>query len=405
MARGEAGAAFGNAAVYLERAIVEPRHIEIQILADAHGNAVHLFERECSIQRRHQKVIEEAPGNRISPALRARMGQAAVAAAQAVGYVGAGTCEFLVDKHDDFYFLEMNTRVQVEHTITEAVTGIDSVREQVAIASGEPLSFAQADVVLRGHAIECRVNAEDVAQGFLPSPGLVTAYREPGGIGVRVDSGVAVGSVVSGLYDPLVAKVIVHDVDRERARLRMLRALEEFVVEGPTTLLGFHRALLASPCFVAGETCRGFVESAELAERAWALSAESSARRDGSSSGAVSATRQRAVSVEIDGRRHDIRVHVPEPPWMELARRHRERSKGLTGDASGAVLSPMQGTVLRVDVADGEAVDAGAVVCVVEAMKMENEIVAERSGIVSELAVTVGQQVASGELICVLRRE
>jgi len=296
----------------------------------------------------------------------------------------------------------MNTRVQVEHTITEMATGIDIVREQVFIAAGEPLSIAQEDVVLRGDAIECRINAEDVSRGFLPSPGRITAYREPGGIGVRVDSGIRAGDEISGLYDPLAAKLIVHDVDREHARRRMLRALDEFVIDGPVTLLGFHRALLSEPCFVAGGTCRGVVESDELAARALELTESRAVGASAASFDGAATTRERLVSVELDGRRHEVRVHLPEPPWSELARRHRERSKGLTGGETGAVYSPMQGTVLSVRVADGDEISAGKLVCVVEAMKMENEIVSHRSGVVSGLSVAPGQQVAQGELICVV---
>jgi acetyl-CoA/propionyl-CoA carboxylase biotin carboxyl carrier protein len=302
----------------------------------------------------------------------------------------------------------MNTRVQVEHTVTEAATGIDIVREQVHIAAGDPLSLRQHDVSLRGHAIECRINAEDVTRGFLPAPGLITAYREPGGIGVRVDSGVRAGDEVSGLYDPLVAKVVVHDVDRERARLRMLRALEEFVIEGPTTLIGFHRALLSHPCFVEGGTCRGVVESDELAEQARHLATDPSALGASpapTSDGAGGATRERLLMVEVDGRRHEIRVHTPEPPWAEAARRHKGRRKGLTGDASGAVASPMQGTVLAVEVSEGDLVEAGHVICIVEAMKMENEIVAHRDGVVTGLSIAPGQQVAHGQLICVVQAQ
>jgi acetyl-CoA/propionyl-CoA carboxylase biotin carboxyl carrier protein len=397
----EGEAYFADPAVYLERYLDDPRHVEVQILADAHGNVVHLGERDCTIQRRHQKLVEETPSPAVDAELRARIGALAVDAARAVDYRSAGTIEGLLTDDGEYFFLEMNTRVQVEHTVTEAVTGIDIVREQVLIAAGGALSITQDDVEIRGHAIECRVNAEDVSRGFLPAPGRITAYREPGGIGVRVDSGVRAGDEISDLYDPLIAKLVVHDVDREHARRRMLRALGEFVIEGPTNLLGFHRALLATPCFVAGQTCRGIVESEELARRAAELALRSEAARlDGS--GPARAVREQRLGIEIDGRRHDVRIHTPEPPWTELAERHQERSKGISGEATGAVTSPMQGTILSVAVEAGGQVQAGELICVVEAMKMENELVAHRGGLVAEVLVAPGQQVALGEVVCVI---
>jgi acetyl-CoA/propionyl-CoA/long-chain acyl-CoA carboxylase, biotin carboxylase, biotin carboxyl carrier protein len=405
-ARREGEAYFADATVYVERYLEDPRHVEVQVVADSHGNVIHLGERDCTIQRRHQKLVEETPSPAVDDELRARIGSIAIEAARAVGYRSAGTIEGLLDADGSYYFLEMNTRVQVEHTVTEAVTGIDIVREQIRVAAGEPLSVTQADVALRGHAIECRINAEDVTRSFLPSPGRITAYREPAGIGVRVDSGVRAGDEISELYDPLIAKLIVHDVDREHARRRMLRALEEFVIEGPKTLLGFHRALLATSCFVGGETCHGVVESAELAARAHELEDASPtglsavAAIDGRGSGVG-----QVVAVEIDGRRHEIRLEPAEPPWVELARRHQERSKGLSGDAAGAITSPMQGTVLSVAVTEGASVAAGDLICVVEAMKMENEIVTAADGVVSELAVAPGDQVSNGQVICVLAAE
>jgi acetyl-CoA/propionyl-CoA carboxylase biotin carboxyl carrier protein len=404
-ARREGEAYFADSSVYVERYLEDPRHVEVQVLADEHGNVIHLGERDCTIQRRHQKLVEETPSPAVDAELRERIGRIAVDATRAVGYRSAGTIEGLLAPDGSYYFLEMNTRVQVEHTVTEAVTGIDIVREQVRIAAGEPLSVSQDEVVLRGHAIECRINAEDVSRGFLPAPGLVTAYVEPGGIGVRVDSGVRAGDRISDLYDPLIAKLVVHDVDRESARRRMLRALEEFVIEGPITLLGFHRALLSSPCFVDGGTCHGVTESEELAIRARELAEQSLGRgaATASADGRPGSTRERRLVVELDGRRHELRVHTSEPPWTELARRHRERKKGLTGEESGAVVSPMQGTVLGVEVADGQPVEAGGLICVIEAMKMENEIVAHRDGVVSGLTVAPGQQVAHGDLICVVR--
>ena len=399
---------FADEAVYAERYLVDPRHVEVQVLADAHGNVIHLGERDCTIQRRHQKLVEETPSPAVDAALRARIGEIAVNAARAAGYRSAGTIEGLLTAEGDYFFMEMNTRIQVEHTITEVVTGIDLVREQVLVAAGEPLSVGQDDVVLRGHAIECRVNAEDVAQGFLPAPGRITAYREPAGPGVRVDSGVRAGDEISGLYDPMIAKLIVHDVDREHARRRMLRALAEFTIEGPPTLLGFHRALLEHPCFTAGGTCHGVVESEELAQRAQELGDQLSHERTisrASDGAGVLPTRERLVGVEVDGRAFAVRLHVTEAPWVDLERRRRERGGAVASGGSGAVLSPMQGTVLKVDVNDGDAVAAGQVLCVVEAMKMENEIAAPRAGVVRQLGVAAGEQVADGQLICVVAAE
>ena len=389
---------FADGRVYVERYLEDPRHVEVQVLADAHGNVIHLGERDCTIQRRHQKLIEETPSPAVDEELRARIGQIAVDAARAAGYRSAGTIEGLLTADGAYYFMEMNTRIQVEHTVTEEVTGIDLVREQVLIAAGEPLSVRQEDVVLRGHAIECRINAEDVSSGFLPAPGRITAYREPSGPGVRVDSGVVAGSEISGLYDPMIAKLIVHGVDREHARMRMLRALDEFEIGGLPTLLGFHRALLSHPEFIAGGTGHGLVESEELAAQADALTREIVADSNYLSNGRV---RPRATAVEVEGRRYEVTVLEPEPPWVELARRRREREASAGGGAGGdSVVSPMQGTVLKVDVTDGDEIEAGKVICVVEAMKMENEIAAHRAGTVAEVAVAPGDAVTSGQVIC-----
>jgi len=391
-ARRQGQSYFANADVYVEKLIVDPRHVEVQVLADAHGNVVHLGERDCTIQRRHQKLVEETPSPAVGEELRARIGRIGVEAARAAGYVSAGTIEGLLTTDGEYFFMEMNTRIQVEHTVTEEVTGLDLVREQVLIALGEPLSFTQEDVVLRGHAIECRINAEDAARGFLPAPGLVTAYREPAGPGVRVDSGVEAGREVIGVYDPLIAKLIVHGVDREHARRRMLRALDEFVIEGPTTLVPFHSALLAHDCFVHGETCAGVVESLQIED--------GRAPRDEPVPGR---SVQDVRIVEVDGRRFQVRVTEPEAPWLELARRRSERVRaGHAGAGRDAVVSPMQGTVLSVAVADGDEVQAGALICIVEAMKMENEVHAHRDGTITELSVAPGQPVATGQVICVI---
>ncbi len=399
---------FANSDVYVEKLIVDPRHVEVQVLADAHGNVIHLGERDCTIQRRHQKLIEETPSPAVDAELRERIGSIGVEAARACGYRSAGTIEGLLTRDGEYFFMEMNTRIQVEHTVTELVTGLDLVLEQIRIALGEPLTLRQEDVQLRGHAIECRINAEDVSQGFLPAPALVTGYREPAGSGVRVDSGVAAGREVSAAYDPMVAKLIVHGVDREHARRRMLRALDEFWIEGPQTLVGFHKALLSHPCFVEGATCHGVVESEELAARAVELDAKGAVAAPSddlpSSAGSGGQAVERVRTVEVDGRRFQVRLSEPEPEWRALARRRRERAAG--GGAGGAgqdaVVSPMQGTVLAVRVADGDEVEAGQVLCIVEAMKMENEVHAHRGGVVSQLSVEPGQGVSTGQVICVI---
>jgi acetyl-CoA/propionyl-CoA carboxylase biotin carboxyl carrier protein len=336
--------------------------------------------------------------------LRERIGAIAVDAARAVAYQSAGTIEGLLSRDGEYFFLEMNTRIQVEHTVTEMVTGLDLVREQVLIAAGQPLSVRQQDVQLHGHALECRINAEDVSSGFLPAPGTITRYREPSGPGVRVDSGVVAGSEISPLYDPMIAKLVVHGVDREHARRRMLRALDEFVVEGVRTLIGFHKALLTQPCFVDGETCHGLVESELLAARAGEFE---NGRPVGAADLGATALRESVRSVEVDGRRFEVRVLRPEPAYAELGRRRRERARGGGAAAAGvdAIVSPMQGTVLAVEVADGDEVEAGQVICIVEAMKMENEVHAHRAGRVTELSVAAGQPVTTGQVICVVKAE
>jgi acetyl-CoA/propionyl-CoA carboxylase biotin carboxyl carrier protein len=404
-ARRQGQSYFANPDVYVEKLIVDPRHVEVQVLADAHGNVVHLGERDCTIQRRHQKLVEETPSPAVDEALRQRIGSIGVEAARACGYRSAGTIEGLLTQDGDYFFMEMNTRIQVEHTVTEMVTGLDLVREQILVALGEPLSVRQEDIELRGHAIECRINAEDAAHGFLPAPAAVTGYREPAGPGVRVDSGVAAGYEVSASYDPMVAKLIAHGVDREHARHRMLRALDEFSIEGPTTLIGFHKALLSHPCFVAGETCHGVVESEGLAARAAELDgAAPVAPPIASQKGHAVSTTQRVRTVEVDGRRFEVRLSEPEPEWRALARRRRERAQqgGVGAGGSDAVISPMQGTVLSVSVADGDEVEPGQVICVVEAMKMENEVHAHRPGIVRSLSLEPGRPVTTGQVICTI---
>jgi acetyl-CoA/propionyl-CoA carboxylase, biotin carboxylase, biotin carboxyl carrier protein len=398
---------FGDPTVYLERYLADPRHVEVQVLADRHGNVIHLGERDCSVQRRHQKLIEESPAPAVDEALRERIGTIATEAARAVDYVGAGTIEGLL-ADGDYFFLEMNTRVQVEHCVTEMTTGIDIVREGIRAAAGEELSIGQDDVELRGHAIECRINAEDASKNFAPAPGTIGEYDEPSGPGVRVDSGVTAGSEISPMYDPMVAKLIVWDVDREAATARMLRALGEYRIGELRTLLPFHIALLQTAQWNNAETCRDVVE-----DRAWLkrLAFPKTAKAPEEEEPALEQT----YTVEVSGRRFDVKVIGPPPvgiangtgpaPAAAAARKpaRRERAAAEKGGGAGATLaSPLQGTVLRVAVEKGAAVEEGALVCVIEAMKMENEITAHKAGTVAELPIAVGASVASGDTLAVI---
>jgi acetyl-CoA/propionyl-CoA carboxylase, biotin carboxylase, biotin carboxyl carrier protein len=398
--RREGATYFADDTVYIERYLDDPRHIEVQVLADMHGNVIHLGERDCSIQRRHQKLIEETPSPAVSAELREHIGAIAVAAARAAGYTGAGTVEGLLTADGSWYFLEMNTRLQVEHTVTEMVTGLDLVREQVWIASGRPLGWTQAQVRLYGHSIECRINAEDAAAGFVPTPGRVTRYREPAGPGVRVDSGVEAGTEVSGLYDPMFAKLIVWDEDRELARRRMARALDEFEIGGITTLIPLHRAIMRHPEFAAGGTLRDFVEGGGFAREH--PPDQGPGPVSGPGPGLLPGLEMRTHVAEVDGKRFEVTVEVSEHPGRARLRARREALAARDADAHhevDVVRSPMQGTVLRVGVAAGDHVSAGQVLVVIEAMKMENEIVAHHAGEVDEVDVAEGDQVASGQTL------
>jgi acetyl-CoA/propionyl-CoA carboxylase, biotin carboxylase, biotin carboxyl carrier protein len=397
---------FSDPAVYIERYLQDPRHVEVQVLADSHGNVIHLGERDCSIQRRHQKLIEEAPAPHVDAEMRERIGRIATDAAAAVGYRSAGTVEGL-QVGEDYFFLEMNTRVQVEHCVTEMVTGIDIVREQVRIAAGEELEIAQDQVSMHGHAIECRINAEAAHKNFAPAPGRIERYIEPAGPGVRVDSGLEAGSEVTPLYDPMVAKLIVWDRDRERATARMLRALGEYEIEPLVTLIPFHQAILATEQWRRGETCRDLIE-----DRKWLKGLAPDAPAGAAEDGEVDAGEltERTYRVEVDGKLHSVKVigaaaSGEANPGPTAARRppRRERGDGAGGVATAAgeaLISPLQGTVLKVALAQGDEVAEGALVCVIEAMKMENEITAHRAGKVTELNISEGGSVASGDLIC-----
>ncbi|MEA2160144.1 MAG: acetyl-CoA/propionyl-CoA carboxylase, biotin carboxylase, biotin carboxyl carrier protein [Solirubrobacteraceae bacterium] len=399
---------FGDATVYLERYLPDPRHVEVQVLADTQGNVIHLGERDCSLQRRHQKLIEEAPAPAVDEELRARIGKIATEAAAAVNYTGAGTIEGLL-QDGEYFFLEMNTRVQVEHCVTEMVTGLDIVKEGIRVAAGEPLSVSQEDVVLRGHAIECRINAEDASKNFAPAPGTIGAYREPAGPGVRVDSGVGPGSEISPMYDPMVAKLIVWDSDRAQATARMVRALREYEIGDLKTLLPFHEAILQTRQWANAETCRDLIE-----DRKWLkqLAFEKPATAEDDSDGEQV---EQTYTVEVSGKRFDVKVIGP--PFgagggglngaapAGTARKPPRRERAAGGGASGGgdtLVSPLQGTVLKVAVDQGATVEEGALVCVIEAMKMENEITAHKGGKVSELPIAVGASVASGDTLAVI---
>ena len=390
----EGEAYFGDGSVYLERYLSGPRHVEIQVIRDKHGNAVHLGERDCSIQRRHQKLIEECPSPAIEPAMREEMGRAAVEAAEAVGYDNVGTVEFLV-QDDEFFFLEMNTRVQVEHPVTEEVTGLDIVKTGVRVAAGEPLSFAQEDVTWRGHAIEVRLNAEDPSNDFAPSPGFVTAYEEPGGPGVRVDSSLAGPGVVPESYDPLFAKLIVRGEDRTDALARLRRALGEFKVEGISTTLPFHRAILDDEVFVSGDYTTGFI-----AERLDGMEFEAA---DVGGAGEAPEKEAREVEVEVSGRLFRVKVFSEgKEAGKDAPPRRGGGAARRAGVSEGAVVAPMQGTIVKVLVEEGQEVATDEAVCVLEAMKMESEIRAQKDGRVSEVLVEAGRTVRSGEPLIVL---
>jgi acetyl-CoA/propionyl-CoA carboxylase biotin carboxyl carrier protein len=395
---------FGDPRVYIERYLEDPRHVEVQVLADSHGNVIHVGERDCSIQRRHQKVIEEAPGPHVDEEMRARIGKIATDAAAAVGYRGAGTIEGM-QVGDEYFFLEMNTRVQVEHCVTEMISGLDIVREQVLVAAGEPLSISQDEVDLRGWSIECRINAENAAKKFAPAPGPIgKSYREPSGPGVRVDSGVEGGGEVSPMYDPMVAKLVVWDVDREKATRRMLRALDEYDSGGLTTLIPFHKAILRTEQWAKGETCRDLMEDTEWLK---STAPEKVDPPEPSEEGAEIVTRD--YKVEVSGKLFDVKVigeavagaAAPAAGGRKPPKRDRAAAGGAAA-SSEALPSPLQGTILKVAVAEGAEVSEGDLICVIEAMKMENEITAHRSGKVTSLNVSEGSAIGSGDTIAVI---
>ena len=440
-ARRESEAYFGRGELYMERYLAEPRHVEVQVLADTYGACIHLGTRDCSAQRRHQKLIEEAPAPEIPAEVLERMGEAAVRVARGCGYTNAGTVEFLY-ADGDFYYLEMNTRLQVEHPVTEAVTGFDLVEQQLRIAAGEPLEFAQDDVMLSGHAIEIRINAEDPAGGaFLPCPGRIDLLRPAQGFGTRWDGGYESGDEVSQHYDNLIGKLVVWGRDRPTAITRALRALAETEITGVATTIGAAQAIISHSDFAAVEHSTKWVEdrldltgigsSVATASILPGGSGRTAENRLGSSEAEGGAARvRREVDVEVDGKRFSVVMWVPENTATTLGAvgslkaglvptaddssgsqvgipRHRragkgDRSPGTIGASSNGVAAPMQGTVVKVLVQEGDTVQKGDTLVVLEAMKMENIITADRAGRISELLVAVGESVGAGDILAVI---
>jgi acetyl-CoA/propionyl-CoA carboxylase biotin carboxyl carrier protein len=405
-AQSEALKGFGRDECYVERYLTWPRHVEMQIIGDTQGNVVWVGERDCSAQRRHQKLIEESPAPAFPAETRQAMGEAAVKVAKACGYYNAGTVEFLY-QDGEFWFLEMNTRLQVEHPVTELVSGIDLVREQIRVASGEALSFTQDEVDLRGWAIEVRVNAEDPAGGkFLPSPGAISKLVAPQGFGIRWDGGYETGDEVSQYYDNLIGKLVVWGSDRPTAIGRMIRALEEMVVEGVATTIPADLAILRHPDFAAAEHSTKWVEDTLDLTAVSSTPGAPAATDDGP------AKVQRDVDVEVNGKRFSVRMWVPDVPMgtgggggggaTGGARPRRAAAAGAAAAGSGKVTVPMQGTIVKVLVEVGQTVEVGQAVCVLEAMKMENNIAADKSGTVTEVKVAVGQSVGSGDIVVVI---
>jgi acetyl-CoA/propionyl-CoA carboxylase biotin carboxyl carrier protein len=400
-AQRESQSYFGRPECYVERYLTKPRHVEMQVLADTHGTTLWLGERDCSAQRRHQKLIEESPAPNFPDDIRRAMGEAAVKVSKACGYVNAGTVEFLF-QDGEFFFLEMNTRLQVEHPVTEMVTGLDLVEWQLRIASGEPITFTQEDVKRDGHAIEVRINAEDPAGGrFLPSPGTLTRFDQPSGPGVRLDAGYSAGDTVSQFYDNLIGKLIVWGADREKARRRMLRAIEETTIEGVSTTLPADVVILSDEQFVNGTHSTNWVENeldfSELApaQPVTVSVGDGQVRKD--------------VTAEVNGRRVTVALWMPEfsddglPRAISTAAKpRRQHHAGVLGSGSGNVIVPMQGTIVKVNVEVGQEVETGDTVVILEAMKMENSVNAEKSGVVTSINVSAGDSVSAGDTIAVI---
>ena len=402
----EAQAYFGRPEIYLERYLEWPRHVEMQVLADQHGNTLWLGERDCSAQRRHQKLIEESPAPDFPDEVRQKMGAAAVKVSEACGYYNAGTVEFLY-ADGEFYFLEMNTRLQVEHPVTELVTGLDLVAWQIRIASGEKLDLRQEDIQRNGHAIEVRINAEDPSGGrFSPSPGTLTSFHAASGPGVRLDAGYESGDTVSQYYDNLIAKMIVWAPDREAARRRMLRAIDETSITGVATTLPADVAILSHPDFAAVNYSTKWVEDVLDLSDLVVDPAGAPAPAPAEDEDEVP-TVQRDVTAEVDGRRYSVRLWVPDlgtaaAPAKGAGRPKRTAAAAVAGSGSGQVTVPMQGTIVKILVAVGDVVEVGQTICLLEAMKMENAVAAEKDGVIKEIKVSAGDSVGAGDVVAVI---
>lgn len=382
----EAISGFGRGECFVERYLDKPRHVETQVLVDQHGNAMVVSTRDCSLQRRHQKLVEEAPAPFLSQAQIDELYRSSKAIMKEAGYVGAGTCEFLVGIDGTISFLEVNTRLQVEHPVSEEVAGVDLVREQFRIAMGEKIS--NTDPVIRGHSIEFRINGEDPGRNFLPAPGTITEWRTPSGPGVRVDAGFTAGDVIGGNFDSLLAKLIVTGATREEALARARRALAEFHVGGLATALPFHRAIVNDPAYTEKFSVYTSYIETEFTNEIPAFTTGSDAQHSGA--------RAEKLVVEVDGHRFDVTVHAAE----NTHKRHRAKS-GVTGVVTGdSLTSPMQGTVVKFAVNDGDSVNAGDLICVLEAMKMEQPLNAHKSGTVKDIAAKIGETITSGSRIC-----
>lgn len=403
----EGEAYFGDDRIYVEKFLARPKHVEVQVIADHHGNVRHLGERDCSLQRRHQKVIEEAPAPGLDDDIRDALGNAACRGLADVGYTNAGTVEFLVDG-DDYYFMEVNTRIQVEHPASECITGLDIVKWQLRVAAGEPISFEQDDVSFDGHAIEYRINAEHPANAFAPTPGKLTSFELPGGIGVRVDTAVREGDTISGDYDSMIAKFIIHASDREECLKRSERALRECEINGVHTTIPFHRMMLRDQAFRKGTHHTRYLD--EKVEEEALADAVNMWGPSTTPSGDDTEPVERSYTIEVNDKRFAVDLidhnqqEAQQPVSAPTAKpRASETSRSPSAGTPGeSIVAEMQGTVLSVAVTEGDSVEPGDVICVVEAMKMENDIVTSAAGEVTQVPITEGDTVDMGDLLCVI---